>query len=63
MAVLSSIFARRIPWTQEPGGLRFIGSYRVGHSDLVHTQAILCWGGDDGLSSVGCLIASLASNH
>ena len=22
----------RIPWTEEPGGLRSIGSYRVGHN-------------------------------
>ena len=29
--------SRRIPWTQEPGQLQYIGSQRVGHnqSDLV----------------------------
>jgi len=27
----SSILAWRIPWTEEPGGLQFIGSQRVGH--------------------------------
>ena len=27
----SSIHAWRIPWTEEPGGLQFIGSQRVGH--------------------------------
>ena len=26
-----SIPAWRIPWTEKPGGLRFIGSHRVGH--------------------------------
>ena len=26
-----SILAWRIPWTEEPGGLRFIESQRVGH--------------------------------
>ena len=26
-----SILARRIPWTEEPGGLQFMGSHRVGH--------------------------------
>ena len=26
----SSIFAWRIPWTEEPGGLQFMGSQRVG---------------------------------
>jgi len=28
----SSILAWRIPWTEEPGGLRSIGSQRVGHN-------------------------------
>ena len=27
----SSILAWRIPWTEEPGGLQYIGSQRVGH--------------------------------
>ena len=31
MATHSSIFARRIPWTEEPGRLRSIGSQRVRH--------------------------------
>jgi len=30
MATHSSILAWRIPWTEEPGGLQFMGS-RVGH--------------------------------
>ena len=36
MAIHSSIFAWRIPWTGEPGGLLSLGSHRVGHdwSDL-----------------------------
>ena len=36
MATHSSILAWRVPWTEEPGGLQFIGSQRVGHnrSDL-----------------------------
>ena len=36
----SSILALRIPWTEEPGGLWSIGSYRVGHnwSNLARTQ-------------------------
>ena len=36
MATHSSILARKIPWTEEPGGLGSIGSQRVGHdwSDL-----------------------------
>ena len=40
MAADSGILAWRIPWTEEPGGLRSMGSQRVGHdwSDLTHTH-------------------------
>ena len=40
MAAHSSILTRRIPWTEDTGGLRSIGSHRVGHgwSDLARTQ-------------------------
>ena len=31
MATHSSFLAQRIPWTEEPGGLRSMGSQRVGH--------------------------------
>ena len=31
MATHSSILAWRIPWTEEPGRLQFMGSQRVGH--------------------------------
>ena len=31
MATYSSIPAWRIPWTEEPGGLQFVGLQRVGH--------------------------------
>ena len=31
MATHSSILARRIPWTEEPGGPRSTGPQRVGH--------------------------------
>ena len=31
MATHSSIFAWRIPWTEEPGGLQSTGLQRVGH--------------------------------
>ena len=30
-ATHSSILAWRIPWTEEAGGLQFMGSQRVGH--------------------------------
>ena len=31
MATRSSILAWKIPWTEEPGRLQFMGSQRVGH--------------------------------
>ena len=31
MATHSSVFAWRIPWTEEPGGLQSMGSHRVVH--------------------------------
>ena len=31
MATHFSIFAWRIPWTEEPGGLQSLGSQTVGH--------------------------------
>ena len=31
MATHSSTLARRIPWTEEPGGLQSMGSQRVRH--------------------------------
>ena len=31
MAIHSSILACRIPWTEKPGGLQFMGSQRVGY--------------------------------
>ena len=37
MATHSSILASEIPWMEEPGGLQFMGSQRIGH-DLVTIQ-------------------------
>ena len=34
MATHSSIIARRIPWTEEPGGLQSLASQRVGHDNI-----------------------------
>ena len=31
MATCSSTLAWKCPWTEEPGGLQFMGSLRVGH--------------------------------
>ena len=38
MAAHSSISARKIPATEEPGGLQSMGSQRVGHTHT-HTHA------------------------
>ena len=40
MATHSSILARRIPWTEEPGRVQSMGSQRVGHdwSDWAHAH-------------------------
>ena len=38
MATHSSILAWRIPWTEEPGGLQFLGLQRVRH-DLATEHA------------------------
>ena len=42
MAPHSTILALRIPWTEEPGRLQFMGLQRVRHnrSDLAHTHAL-----------------------
>ena len=37
MAVHSRILARRIPWTEEPGGLQSMRSQRVGHNRATNT--------------------------
>ena len=38
MAAHSSILAWEIPWTEEPGGLEFMGSQRAGHSLVTKQQ-------------------------
>ena len=46
MATHSSILAWRIPWTEEPGGLQFMGLQRVRHdwSYLVFMRTVYhCW--------------------
>ena len=34
----SSVFAWRIPWTEEPGGLQSMGSQRVGYNWVTNTS-------------------------
>ena len=41
MTTLSSILAWRIPWTEEAGGLQFIGSQKVEHKLAIkHTYTL-----------------------
>ena len=37
MATHSRIFSWRIPWTEEPGRLEYMGSQRVGHDRVTNT--------------------------
>ena len=41
MATHSSFLAWRIPWTEEPGGLQFLGSQRVRHNWATDTFTLL----------------------
>ena len=44
MATQSSIFAWRIPWTEEPGGPQSMGPQRVGHdfeTEQVHMPVLV----------------------
>ena len=43
MATHSSVFAWRIPWTEEPGGLQSMGSQRVGHELATNTFTFPWW--------------------
>ena len=38
MATPSSIPAKRILWTEEPGGLQSMGSQRGRHAESLHTR-------------------------
>ena len=38
-ATHSTILAWRIPWIEEPAGLQFMGSQRVGHDRVTNTKS------------------------
>ena len=40
MATHTSIIAREIPWTEEPGRLQSMGSQRVGHNLVTKEQQL-----------------------
>ena len=41
MAIHSNIFALRISWTEEPGGLQSMGSQRVTSLDMLENSLVL----------------------
>ena len=43
MATRSSVLAWRIPWTEEPGGLHFMGHTRVGYDSVTKQQPCHIW--------------------
>ena len=43
MATPSSTLAWRTPWTEEPGGLQFVGYQRIGHGWATNTRTPLSW--------------------
>ena len=50
VAAYSSILAGEIPWTEEPGGLQFMGSQRVGHNLVTKQQQLtMTWLGLTGI--------------
>ena len=57
MALHSSTFAWKIPRTEEPGGLQFMGSQRVGHTEqLLFHFSLSCFGeGNDNPLQCSCL--------
>ena len=44
MAIHSSILAWKIPWTEEPGGLQYMGLQRAGHNWMTNTFTFLTTG-------------------
>jgi len=63
MAIHSSILAWRIPWTEEPGGLRSIGSQRLRHdwTDLAATQ-LMYWNSLFYYNSIAVLSGNMLLN-
>ena len=43
MVTHSSIFAWRILWTEEPGGLQSMGFLRVGHDWVTFNHSVILW--------------------
>ena len=43
MAAHSRMLSREISWTEEPGGLQFMGAPRVGHDWSAHSRMAQPW--------------------
>ena len=52
-ATHSTILAWRIPWTEEPGGLQFMGSQRIGHDWETNKKIIIIERERKSASSIG----------
>ena len=55
MTTDSSMLAWRIPWTEETGGLQFMGLQRVGHNRATntHTHTVAVWSLEDNMQIYG----------
>ena len=55
MATHSSVLARRILWSEEPGGLQSPGSQRVGHDGMTNsTTATTTFSGWEHTREIAC---------
>jgi len=62
MATHSSIFAWRIPWTEEPGGFQSMGSQTVGYNQC----DFICMGVEFHMGwtcALSCVLHDLTSIH
>ena len=54
MAPHSSTLAWQIPWTEEPGGLQYVGSLRVGTTERLHFHFSLSCTGEGNSNPLQC---------
>ena len=57
MATCSSVFAWKIPWTEEPGGLQCIGSLESDTNERLSTHTHACVHSETWVLSVGEMLA------
>ena len=61
-ATNSSILARKIPWTEKPGGLQSMGSQRVGH-DWAASLNFTLWPRENLWSSLRYILSSSSKQY